>query len=142
LSYCKDGREVPDTWHSAFQWESLGRTVSFECSFNASGFQPVEVCGKEGILKFNGIAHDVSSFEVFPDGFNRQKDRIPSEYQKGKTERQPNHMQDFFNCVRSRQKTKCNEDEGYIETVTYLMAVKSFKERRQVRWDAAAEKIV
>lgn len=142
LAYCKDGREVPDTWHSTFQWESLGRTVAFESSFNASGYQPVEVCGKEGILRFNGIAHDVSSFEVFPDGFNACKDQLPREYQRGKTERQPNHMQDFFHCVRSRKRPKCNEDEAFIETATYLMAVKSFREKRQVRWDASREEIV
>lgn len=142
LAYCKDGREVPDTWHSTFQWEKWGRTVAFESSFNASGSQPVEVCGKEGILRFNDIAHNVSTFEILPDGFNDRKDRLPKEYERGRTERQPNHMQDFFNCVRSRKRTKCNEDEGYVETVTYLMALKSLQQKRQVRWDAAAERIV
>jgi predicted dehydrogenase len=142
IAYCNDGREVPDTWNSVFEWQKHNRTASFQASFNASAFQPVEVCGKEGILRFNGIAHDVSDFEIVVDGFNRRKDSCPTAYQKGKTERQPNHMQDFFNCVRSRKKTKCNEDEGYIETVTYLMAVKSLREKRQVRWDAQKQEIV
>lgn len=142
LAYCKDGREVPDTWNSIFQWEKYNRTVSFQASFNASVFQPVEICGKGGILRFNGIAHDVSDFEIIPDGFNRQKASCPKGYDKTKTERQPNHMQDFFNCVRSRKATKCNEDEGYIETVTYLMAVKSLRENRPVRWDAQNQEIV
>jgi predicted dehydrogenase len=142
IAYCLDGREVPDTWNSIFEWEKPARTVTFQSSFNASAYQPVEVCGKAGILRFNGIAHDVSDFEIIPDGFNSRKADCPPGYQKGKTPRQPNHMQEFFDCVRTRKKTKCNEDEGFIETVTYLMAVKSLREKRQVRWDPVAQEIV
>jgi predicted dehydrogenase len=141
-AFCHDGREVPDTWTSIFQWEKPARTVTFQASFNASAFQPVEVCGKEGILRFNGIAHDVTDFEVIPDGFNPRKNTCPKGYQKGTTPRQPNHMQEFFDCVRSRKPTKCNADEGFIETVTYLMAVKSLREKRMVRWDASTQVIV
>ena len=54
----------------------------------------------------------------------------------------PTHMNDFLNCVRTGERPKCNEDEAFIEVATLLMSVQSYHERRQVRWDPAAEEIV
>jgi predicted dehydrogenase len=136
-----DDREVPDTWMATYQFEKLGRTVTFTGSMNTNAGQPAEICGKEATLRFDGIAHDVTSFTIRPEGYNQRKD-IPSEYQRGKTPGQPNHMVDFFNCVRSRGTPKCPVDEAFIETATYLMSVESFKQKRRVRWDAAKEEIV
>ena len=101
----------------------------------------VEICGKEATLRFDGIAHDVNSFTIRPEGYNQRKD-IPSEYERGKTPGQPNHMVDFFNCVRSRGTPKCPVDEAFVETATYLMSVESYKQKRRVRWDAVKEEIV
>lgn len=142
IAMCKDGREVPDTYHAIYQWNRLGRTVTFAGSFNATIPSPVEIGCKEGVLRFNDIAHNVTGFEIIPEGFNSRKDTLPNAYQPGKTPPQPNHMQDFFNCVRTRSRPKCNEDEGFIETVTYLMSVKSYREKREVRWDWKKEEIV
>jgi hypothetical protein len=32
---------------------------------------------------------------------------------------------DFFNCMRSRGKPKCDVDEAFIQTATFLMSVES-----------------
>ena len=137
----KDDREVPDTWVATYELEKLGRTVTFTGSMNTNAGQPVEICGKEATLRFDGIAHDVNSFKIEKEGYNKRKD-IPSEYERGKTPSQPNHVVDFFNCVRSRGTPKCPVDEAFIETATYLMSVESFKQKRLVRWDAAKEEII
>jgi hypothetical protein len=55
---------------------------------------------------------------------------------------QPSHMQDFFDCVRSRKKAKCHEDEAFIETATFVMSVVAYREKREVRWDREKEEIV
>lgn len=136
-----DDREVPDTWAATYQFQKPGRTVSFIGSMNAGSDDSVEICGKEGVLKFNSIAQDVADFTIRREGFNRRTG-IPEGYKRGKTPSQPNHMQDFFNCVRSRGIPKCNIDEAFIETATFLMSVESFKQNRPVRWDAAKEEIV
>lgn len=54
----------------------------------------------------------------------------------------PNHMQDFFNCVRSRQKPKCNQDEAFIKSVTFLMSLEAYQQKREVRWDGGREQIL
>lgn len=51
-------------------------------------------------------------------------------------------MQDFLRCVRTGERPKCNEDEAFIEAVTYLMSVESYHKKREVRWDSQTEAIV
>ena len=59
-----------------------------------------------------------------------------------KTPEQPSHIQNFFDCVRSRKKPKCNEDEALIEAVTLIMSYVSLREKRMVRWDREKREIV
>ena len=136
----KDDREVPDTWIAAYQWERLGRTVTFTGSMNTNAGQAVEICGKDAMLRFDAIAHDASNFTIQREGYCRRE--LPEGYAKGKTPGQPNHMVDFFNAVRSRGQPKCPVEEAFIESVTAIMSVEAFKRQRMVRWDAVKEQIV
>jgi predicted dehydrogenase len=137
----RDDRETPDTWAATYQYEKLGRTVTFTGSMNTSVDQPVEICGKDATLRFDGIAHDVGNFTIQREGYNKRAG-IPEGYERGKTPGQPNHMVDFFNCIRSRGTPKCAADEAFIETATYLMSVESYQQKRLVRWDSVKEEIV
>ena len=51
-------------------------------------------------------------------------------------------MQDFINCVKERRKTKCNEDEAFVEAVTFIMSAVAYREKRVVRWDREKQLIV
>ncbi len=137
----RDDREVPDTWVATYQFEKIGRTVTFAGSMNATDSQPVTICGRDATLRFDAIAHDVSTFEIVPAEHNRTPG-LPKGYQRGQTPQQPNHMVDWLNCIRSRSRPKCSTDEAFIETATFLMSLVSQRERRLVRWDAAREEIV
>lgn len=66
----------------------------------------------------------------------------PAGYVRDKTPKQPNHMEDFFNCVRSRGTPKCGVDEAFVEIATSLMSIESYMKRRVVRWDPVKEEIV
>jgi predicted dehydrogenase len=141
ISQLRDDREVPDTWAATYQFEKLGRTVIFTGSMNTSVQQAVEICGRDGTLRFDDIAHYVTTFEILPERHNRRAN-LPKGYERGKTPSQPNHMADWINCIQSRGTPKCSTDEAFIETATYLMSLVSYQERRLVRWDAAKEEIV
>lgn len=137
----KDDREIPDTWVATYHFDKPGRTITFTGSMNTGVGQPVEICGKDASLRFDGIAHDVTDFTITPERHNERAD-LPKGYARGKTPQQPNHLEDFFHCVRSGGTPKCGVDEAFIETATYLMSVESYRRQRQVRWDAAKEEIV
>lgn len=137
----KDDREIPDTWAATYQFLKQERTVTFTGSMNTSVPQPVEICGKDALLRFDGIAHDATSFTIVPEG-HVTRTNLPKGYDRAKTPRQPNHLEDFFNCVRSRGTPKCSVDEAFVEVATFLMSVESFQKQRIVRWDPAREEIV
>lgn len=142
LAQLRDDREVPDTWSATYEFERLGRTVTFTGSMNTSRTkQPVEICGRDATLRFDGIAHDVTRFEILPEDHHPGTD-LPQGYDWRKTPRQPDHMEDWINCIRSRGIPKCSTDEAFIETATFLMSLVSYQQRRVVRWDAVREEIV
>ena len=52
------------------------------------------------------------------------------------------HMQNFFDCVRSRKETNCPFDLGFRSAVACRMAVESYRQGRTVQWDEQKEEIV
>jgi predicted dehydrogenase len=141
IALLRDDREVPDTWSAIYHYEKLGRTVTFTGSMTTTASQPVEICGRDATLRFDDIAHNVTKFDVIPAGYKEQAVRLPS-YQRGKTPPQPNHMEDWVNCIRSRGTPKCSTDEAFVETATFLMSLEAQQRGRRVKWDAAREAIV
>ncbi len=115
--------------------------MTFTGSMNTTASQSVEICGRDATLRFDTIAHDVSTFEIVPAEHN-QKSSLPKGYDRGKTPSQPNHMVDWVNCIHTRGTPKCSTDEAFIETATFLMSLVSQQQRRMVRWDAVREEIV
>ena len=152
-TFMKDGREVPDTWNAVYAFEKHDRVVTFECGMNGGELpQPPEFRGKDALLRFSEDSRH-RSFDVYPE--RRSAEYAPriaaKEIRAGESiqsfdetavPEQPNHMQDFFNCVRSRKKPKCNEDEAFIETVTFLMSLAAHRQKREIRWDGEREEIV
>ena len=52
------------------------------------------------------------------------------------------HMQNFLDCVRSRKTPDCPFEIGYRSAIACQMAVASYRQGREVRWDAESEQIV
>jgi len=146
----KDGRECPDVWNVAYEYLKRGCTLTYACTFNSMELgQELEIRGKDALLKWE----ERDSFEVYPERVSKRyrpeiEKRTMEEgkpflkFDPAKTPEQPSHMQDFFNCIRSRRKPKDNEDEAFIEAVTCIMSVEAFKQQRTVRWDAEKQEIV
>ena len=140
----KDGREVPDTSNTVYQWERIGRTVTFFSDMNSSYAQTPEFRGKDATLVVNRIGQAGSDFKIIGDGATgRYEKKVIAEFDPSKTPEQPTHMQDFINSVRDRTKPKCDEDEAFIEAITAIMGFESYKRGgKMVRWDWGKEEIV
>jgi predicted dehydrogenase len=52
------------------------------------------------------------------------------------------HMQNFFDCVRSRKEPDCPFEIGFRSAIACQMAITSYRRGRTVRWDAEREDIV
>jgi hypothetical protein len=44
-------------------------------------------------------------------------------------------LKDWLECLRTRRKTICNEEEAYYSTVACFMANRAFQTRSRVVWD-------
>ena len=141
-----DDREVPDTWLATYQFEKHNCTVQFEGNQNSKRQQPPEYVGKNSRLIFNAIGHDATTFAIYPDANAWSMGKKPVQptfsYDPKSQPKGTSHVEDFLQCVRTRQKPRCNEDEAFIETVTYLMSIEAYRRKRQVRWDPKTETII
>jgi predicted dehydrogenase len=52
------------------------------------------------------------------------------------------HMQNFFDCVRSRKEPNCPLEIGFRSAIACQMAIASYRQGRTVRWDPKTEDIV
>jgi predicted dehydrogenase len=52
------------------------------------------------------------------------------------------HMQNFFDCMRSRKVPNCPFEMGFRTAIACQMAIASYRFQRTVRWDSKAEEIV
>lgn len=113
---------------------------------NSAREQAPEYIGKTGRIFFNGIGQDANRFYVYGDSpaFPHMGKEVKPTYTYDPADGPawPTHMEDFLRCTRTGERPKCNIDEAFIEVVTLLMSVESYHQKRQVRWDPAAEKIV
>jgi predicted dehydrogenase len=145
-TFWKDDREVPDSWIATYQFEKQNCSVTFEGIQNSGRVQPPEFCGRNGRMIYDKIGQGASRFEVYDDGPPQRMGEKPPEpryqFDPSKAAKWPSHMENFLQCVRTREKPRCDEDEAFIETATLMMSVESYNQRRQVRWDAKHETIV
>ena len=52
------------------------------------------------------------------------------------------HMQNFFDCVRSRKDPVCPFELGFRTSIACQMAVASYRGQTTERWDPATEEII
>jgi predicted dehydrogenase len=143
VNLLQDGREAPDTTSTTFQFEKHNCTVTFVSTMNNSQQLTPEFRGKFATLRYSSIGQNANDFEVLGE---RAAGKYPAgvirKFDPAATPPQPTHMQDFLNCVRERRKPKCNEDEAFVEAVTFIMSVTAYREKRVVRWDRERLQIV
>ena len=86
------------------------------------------------------VLHDVSERVVYlPTG--KKKNEAESAEPAGDMDRTELHMQNFFDCVRSRKETNAPFEMGFRSAIACQMAIASYRMQRTVRWDPQAEDI-
>jgi len=142
-NYLSPKMEVPDTmnvtmnhrekilftWSSMFSNAYYGETHDF-------------LFGTKGT-----VVHDESDKVLYlPGGGKTDETRARSSEQapdtSGYLDSTGQHMQNFFDCVRSRNEPICPFSMGFRSAIACQMAIASYRQGRTVRWDPQAEEIV
>jgi predicted dehydrogenase len=159
LYFWKDGRDVPDMWHVLFDYPKKELAISFACSFHNRHVGEVEqFLGREKTMELSPVFCRTYEGEWKPEykekaaqarkaalaaGLQPQDAVVPPDYSFKRGELEvTSHMQDFLDCVRTRQRPRCDVDRAFEEAAAVVMSVEAFKQERKVRWDAAKEEVV
>jgi predicted dehydrogenase len=52
------------------------------------------------------------------------------------------HLQNFFDCMRTRKEPNCPFEIGFRSAIACYMAITSYRQNRPVRWDERTEEVV
>ncbi|MCC6862060.1 MAG: Gfo/Idh/MocA family oxidoreductase [Bryobacterales bacterium] len=147
--YVYKDREVPDTFNLLADYPK-GHSLVLSSSMANSRHIPGLIRGHEGSI----VMVDHGMFEGRTDHITVIPERrvISDEYKARFGEKEivipveakPEwaHMQNFLDCMRTRQKPTLDVETGYRAQVTISMAVQSYREGRVLYWDERGQKVV
>ncbi|MBI4583074.1 MAG: Gfo/Idh/MocA family oxidoreductase [Planctomycetes bacterium] len=144
----KDGREVPDTFLTAADYPGEYSMIIPSTMANRRGSLPL-IRGEEATLvmgdDWEGEERDrieIIPEEPFQDSFRKKwgQDRVLID--KTANEGDQLHVDNFFECVRSRKRPNCDAELAYKVMVTIGLSVRSYREGKMFYWDAAREAAV
>jgi predicted dehydrogenase len=144
----KDDREVPDTFNVMADF-SKGHTLVLSSSMANSQHIPGSIRGHAGTI----IMVEHGQFEGKTEYITvRPERKVIDEAYKSKwgdkefqikVDEKPRwaHMQNFLDCVRSREKPTLDVDTAFRAQVTITMSVMAYREGRVLYWDDKAMKV-
>ena len=155
IYYWDDGREIPDTWTAIFEYPKRNLQVAYNCTLaNGREGWGIEFRGKEASMFVTANTVEVFAESVSPcyenwikEGRERNRrfdtDETPVYSFDGDSGlATASHMENFAGCIRSRKPTRCNEDEGFEESVTAFMSIESYEQKKRITWDAVRREIL
>jgi predicted dehydrogenase len=160
----KGDRDVPDVHNTLYDYGKFVAQVSANLASNWEGGEIVRFMGDRGTVDLREESATLVPYDPVEDyGYPLEswpkdlKDRFIAEHKDdpvadiGKARQQPkhkperfnqeregteDHMQNFFECVRSRQQPVENVEFGCGTAVACHMANISYREKKRVFWDA------
>ena len=58
------------------------------------------------------------------------------------SDRNPSHMRNWFECLRSRKQPNATVEHGFAHSVAVIMAARAQREAKTLYWDSHTEQIV
>jgi predicted dehydrogenase len=150
-----DGRENPDTFQALLQYPK-GFLVSYSTSFGNDAPSFTRYMGKKATL-LNVGGEGSPRYQVIEEKGVHEDD--PSVYEKrpvtnvllpgdsappatGIGDDDLHHMENWFECLRSRQQPHATVREGLAHSVACIMAAQSYWQGKRLYWDVKAEDIL
>jgi predicted dehydrogenase len=150
-----DGRENPDTFQALFEYPK-GFLVSYATSFgnDAPSFTrymgtaaTLVNIGGEGSPRYQ-LVEEKGVHESDPAIYDKRRTtdvRLPGDKELPPTgigDEDTHHMQDWFECLRSRKQPHATVRDGFAHSVACIMAAQSYWQGRRLYWDGKNERIL
>ena len=148
-----DGRENPDTFQALLAYPK-GFLVSFSTSFGNDCDSFSRIMGKQATLINIGgegsprwkIVEEKGTYE--DDPFLKRAEKyitLPGDSGLPPTfisDHVPFHMENWFQCLRTRKPPNATVLNGYAHAVAVIMAARAYREGKKLFWDPRSESIL
>lgn len=164
--FWKEKREVPDMWHVLFDYPSKELAVNFNCCFhNKHVSEVIQFLGRDATMEISSEFCRTYVAEWRPEAQERvmagrtlaaetrkaaEALNIPAPptsvapdyvYKPGEL-KVSSHMENFIDCIRTRELPRCHVDRAFEEAVALVMSLEAYRQERKVKWDPVKEEIV
>jgi predicted dehydrogenase len=143
--HLQDNRETPGTLQVTFEYPGFVATYESRfCNGNS-------MYGKGYGIEFHGtdgtLFVDRSGFEVYPETRRSGRAGKPSEETASMTMQEANdshfdHVRNFLDCVKSRQRPISDVEIGHRSTSTCLLGNVAYRSKDRLVWDVASQRLV
>ena len=145
--YMQKDREVPDTFFMNVDYPTW--TMQLACSVGSGTGAPLVVHGSEGTLFIGQNSESLTNttMDLIPDQEYREEFKKKTGSEMLKVEVQPvargahPHMDNFLDCVRSRQEPNLPARLGYQAMAAIAMGVQAYRESAVLFFDRRREKV-
>jgi predicted dehydrogenase len=137
--YVHKDREVPDTISTTIEYPDFQVVMSSSMAADLPGdhLSPV-IYGHEGTIEFRGKELVITPEPIYAKTNKKQPQHIPTETR----DLHIAHMENFFDCVRSRKPPNLDADFGYRAMVAIGLGVEAYRESRQLAFDPSTERVL
>jgi predicted dehydrogenase len=143
-----DGREVPDTFLNAADYPSRFSVLVQSSQVNAFG-PAAMIRGQHATMligdDWEGRELDtirIVAEKPFAEAFRKKWGKDEVIIAGAGNEGDEKHLDNFFECVRSRRQPACNADLGYKVMTHIGLAVRSYREGKVFYFDPRTEKVL
>jgi predicted dehydrogenase len=148
----RDGRQNPDTFQALLEY-SKGFMVSYSTSFGNDAPSFTRYMGKKATLMNTGgegsprykLVEEKGNHEDNPDIDQLRAERevlLPGDKAlppRGLGDLDLHHMENWFECLRSRQQPHSTVSDGYAHSLACTAAAQSFWEGKKLYYDPATD---
>ena len=147
-----DGRENADTFQALLEYPK-GFLVSYSTSFGNDSPSFTRYMGKKATL-INIGGEGSPRYQLIEEKGNHENDADIDQQRASKYVLLPGqtglppmgiddltteHMENWFECLRSRQQPHCTVQDGFAHSVANIMAAQSYWSGKKMYWDVASE---
>ena len=127
--------EAPDTFNVMVEYPGGMSVLLVSTLANQTKIKHM-IRGRKATLEFTE-----DGFEITPERLFESEVK-PATHTKSGGENMALHHHNLHNAIRHGAALKCDADLGFYASMACQMAVDSFRRRKYLAWDAAAEKVV
>lgn len=130
--YVQHDRDVPDTFHMIIDYPSNHSIVLCSSMANRQGVTEM-IRGHEATMYFEDPGVVVRPEDEFKD--QRQEIKVAREPRLG-------HMENWLDCIRTRNKPHLDADTGYRIMTAIALGVESYRKEKVMRFDPVRQRVV